>query len=360
MEFSIQYLSFFVIQTAGNDQKTYKHYQTLDELDYQQSEIKHFLDDEFAKISKRKVDRNPNSENAPTKIGRFIVEPDHDLTSNPNYNLFGRLRQVESKEQFLHQSDEMVRLYMDTSAVRGGALIIAQATLNKYFDEPFIFMMKCDFESKIARISDEKSLISRVEMAISAKNMKSIQYPHMPEEGMLEEYELKIHQATHARYFEDFLKYVSYEKPMPEIVNEQVIHIVQQYIEDKWNEEQSDERQQEEQGYEIWAASEKRELQQKWSQDQVVEATRQIIEHNPDLELKFKLDGITIRGNMADYGSKINIARLNGKYVVLLEGDSFQFDKNVSPIELLNPNDFHEVVQQLNSKSSKDDKPPWD
>jgi hypothetical protein len=360
MEFSIQFLSFYVIQTDGHDQKTYKHYQTLDKADYQQSEIKHFLDDEFIKICKRKVDRNPSSEHAPTKIGRFILEPGHDFTSNPNYNLFHRLRNAENKEQFLNDSDEMVRIYMDTSAVRGGALIVANTTLDKYFDEPFIFVMKCDFESKIARISDEKSLISRVEMAISAKNIKSIQYPHMPEEGMLEEHELKIYQATHARYFEDFLKYISYERPMPEIVNEQVIHIVHQYIDEKWNSEHSEERQQEEQGFEIWAASEKRELQEKWSQEQVVEATKQIVEHNPDLELKFKLDGMSIKGNMADFGSKVHIARLNGKYVVLLEGDSFQFEKNVSPIELLNPNDFYEVVHQLNSKLTKDEKPPWD
>nr|WP_281172512.1 DUF3900 domain-containing protein [Ectobacillus panaciterrae] len=32
-----------------------------------------------------------------------------------------------------------------------------------------------------------------VEMAITTKNMKSIQYPYMPEEGMIEERELKIH-----------------------------------------------------------------------------------------------------------------------------------------------------------------------
>jgi hypothetical protein len=352
MEFTIQYLSFFVIQTDGQDQKTYKHYQTLDKSDYLQSEIKHFLDDEFIKICKRKVDRFPSSEQVPTKIGRFIVEPDYDLTSNPNYNLFHRLRSAENKQQFLNYSDEMIRNYMVTSAVRGGALIMANATLDRYFDKPFIFVMKCDFESKIARISDEKSLISRVEMAINAKNIKSIQYPHMPEEGMLEEQELKIHQATHARYFEDFLKYVSYDRPMPEIVNEQVIHIINEYIEQKWNNEQSEGRQQEEQGFEMWAASDKRDLQEKWSQEQVVAATQQIVEHNPELELKFKLDGMFIKGSMADFGNKIHIAQLNGRYVVLLEGDSFQFDRNVSPIELLKPNDFNDIVQQLSSRPS--------
>ncbi len=32
----------------------------------------------------------------------------------------------------------------------------------------------------------------------------------MPEEGMVEVGELKIHQASHARYFEDFLKFVEH------------------------------------------------------------------------------------------------------------------------------------------------------
>ncbi len=40
----------------------------------------------------------------------------------------------------------------------------------------------------------------------------------MPEEGMVEVGELKIHQASHARYFEDFLKFVEYERSMPEIM----------------------------------------------------------------------------------------------------------------------------------------------
>lgn len=52
--------------------------------------------------------------------------------------------------------------------------------------------MKCDFEPKVASISDESTLIRNVEMAITTKNMKSIQYPYMPEEGMVEVGELKF------------------------------------------------------------------------------------------------------------------------------------------------------------------------
>ncbi len=64
--------------------------------------------------------------------------------------------------------------------------------------------------------------------------MKSIMYPYMLEEGMNDEWELKIHQSSHARYFEDFLKFVTYEQSMPEIVNEHVMGFVQNYVETKW------------------------------------------------------------------------------------------------------------------------------
>jgi hypothetical protein len=348
MDVFIQYLSFFVIQTEPD--KAFKHYQTLDGEDYAESDIKDFLDGEFARIIKRKVDKHPNSENVPTKVGGFIVEPGYDLGSNPNYGLFQRLRYAENAEQFHGLADEMVRMYMDTSAVRGGAFIVARAKLNKWFDDPMLFIMKCDFEPKIARISDERNLIAAVEMAISARNMKSIQYPHMPEEGMLDEGELKIHQASHARYFEDFLKYVAYEKSLPEIVHEQVNGMVQTYLEDKWRDDQPEERQREAESFELWAAGEKRELQEKWSHEQVVEATMQVVEHKPDLELRLKLDEVHIKAKMSEYGDKIHIARFNGKYVVLIEGDSFLFDRNVSPVELLQPPDIEEVLQYLSQR----------
>lgn len=365
MKFSIQYLSFFVIRSEGSDPdapKKYKHYQTLTHEEYQDSELKSFLDGEFKRIAKRKAEVNPAAEQVPTKIGRFIVEPGHDLTSNPNYNLFQRLRTAADKHEFHSCSDDLLRIYMDTNAVRGGAFILALGKLNELFDDPFLFLLKCDFESNIARISDEKSLISHVEMAISARNIKSIQYPHMPEEGILEEWELKIHQASHARYFEDFLKYVTYEKSKPEIVNEQVMEMVHQFMEAKWQDAHVEERQQEEQQFEVWAASDKRELQEKWTHEHVVEAAARIVEHQPELELKFKLGDVAVKGQMADYGQSIHIARLGGRYVVLIEGDSFQFDKGVSPIELLHPEDLSDVLRRIEQRvdlSSQDDT-PWD
>lgn len=74
MKFSVQYLSFFVIQVEGKEgqlNKSYKHYQTLDDYEYEDSDIKRFLDGEYSWISKRKVEKNPNTEQAPNKNWTF-------------------------------------------------------------------------------------------------------------------------------------------------------------------------------------------------------------------------------------------------------------------------------------------------
>jgi hypothetical protein len=42
MEFSIQFITFLVMNKIYSS-KNHKAYQTLDSVDYQQSEIKHFL-----------------------------------------------------------------------------------------------------------------------------------------------------------------------------------------------------------------------------------------------------------------------------------------------------------------------------
>ncbi|OUS75915.1 hypothetical protein B1748_13940 [Paenibacillus sp. MY03] len=354
MDFRMEFLSFFVILTDGDGDdssgRRFKHYQTLDGVDYEQSEIKIFLDEEFKRIVKRKVERNPNSAGAPTKIGRFMVEPGYELGSNQNYNLFQRLRDADTRERFIGIADELVRIYMDTSAVRGGAFVIARAKLNTYFDEPFLFLLKCDFEPKIARISDERSLISHVEMAISARSIKSIQYPHMPEEGSLDQWELKIHQASHARYFEDFLKYVSYEKPLPEVIGDQVVEMVHQYIANKWQEETSSERSEEENAVEVWAASEKRELQEWWSQEQVETAAAALVEQKPDLPFSFKLGGVTVKGLLSDFGNSLRFAKHNGRYIAVIEGDFFQFEKGMSPVELLQPMELVDVIPLIGTK----------
>ncbi|WCK52690.1 DUF3900 domain-containing protein [Aneurinibacillus sp. Ricciae_BoGa-3] len=360
MDFTVEYVSFYVISGDQQD-KSFKHYQTLDETDYESSELKEFLDGEWARIAKRKVERHPKSEQVPTKIGRFIVEPGFGLESNPNYSLFSKILRSGTKQDFESNSNALVQAYTDTAAIRGGALIVARAKLNKYFDDPFLFILKCDFEQKIASISDERSLIRSVEMAISAKNMKSVQYPHMPEEGMLEEWELKIHQATHARYFEDFLKYVTYEKSVPEIMNQQVIGMVQEHIEQTMP-ENTEQREREEKEIEIWAASEQRDLQEKWTPEQVMEANRYLVEQKPDIEMKLKLDHISVKALLADFGENIHIAKIGERYVLIIEGDQFQFEKGMSPIELLRPEQLQVVLEKIEERQralALDDAPPF-
>jgi hypothetical protein len=353
MDFQIKFLSFYVVQVEGKgeqSQKSYKHFQTLDEEKYELSALKEFLDGELSKIVKRKVERHPKADQVPTKLGYFVTAEGHGLDSNPNFNLFTRVRFAETIEKFKDENEKFVRAYIETSAVREGVFIVATAKLRKYFDDPFVFIMKCDFEPKVASISDESTLIRNVEMAITTKNMKSIQYPYMPEEGMIEERELKLHQSSHARYFEDFLKYVDYAESMPEIVKTQVLGMVQQHIEETYQPE-SEYREQFETAMEVWATSPKRELQERFSNDQVMEATAQIIEHSPEVELSFKLDHLHVKGMLSDFGESIHIAKINGRYVVLLEGDSIMFEKGYTPLELLKPDDMHSVIKKIESKS---------
>jgi hypothetical protein len=352
MDFTIQHLSFYLIQVDGKGEeadKHFKHFQTLTQSQYEESSLKTFLDGELTKIVKRKVDRHAKSDSAPTKIGRFIVEPGHELTSNPNYNLFHKTRYAENKEVFREACDQIVQMYIETSAIRGGALLLASAKLTKFFDDPFLFIMKCDFEPKVARITDESTLIHNVEMAITTKNMKSIQYPYMPEEGMVDSAELKIHQASHARYFEDFLKWVEYEKSMPEIVKSQVYGMVKEHIEESYVEE-SDERVEFEQAMEEWAISPKRELQERFSTEQVVEAASQIIEQSPEVELKVKLDHVSVKALLSDFGDSIHLAKVNGKYILMIESESVLFEKGFSPLEFLKPDDLHDVIQRIETK----------
>lgn len=356
MDFQMKFLSFYVVQVEGKgeqSQKSYKHFQTLDEAKYEHNALKDFLDGELTKIVKRKVERHPKTEQVPTKIGYFITEEGHGLDTNPNYNLFNRVRFADTLEKFKDESERFVRAYIETSAVREGVFIVATAKLRMLYDDPFVFIMKCDFEPKVASISDESTLIRNVEMAITTKNMKSIQYPYMPEEGILEEGELKLHQASHARYFEDFLKYVDYAESMPTIVKTQVLDMVQQHIEETYQPD-SEYRENFETAMEAWATSPKRELQERLTSNQVMEATMQIIEHAPDLELNFKLDHINVKGMLSDFGENIHIAKINGRYVVLLEGNAMMFEKGYSPLELLKPDDMHSVIQRIEAKNNRE------
>ncbi|MBM7662081.1 hypothetical protein JOC85_002888 [Bacillus mesophilus] len=355
MDFQINYLSFYVVQVEGQgelSQKSYKHFKTLDSDSYEYSTLKDFLDGELAKIVKRKVERHPKTEKVPTKLGYFITAEGHELDSNPNYNLFQRVRFADSVEKFKDEGEKFVVAYTEASAVREGVFIIATAKLNQYFDNPFVFIMKCDFEPKVASISDETTLIRNVEMAITTKNMKSIQYPYMPEEGMIEESEVKLHQSSHARYFEDFLKYVEYRESMPEIVKSQVLGMVQQHIDESYDPD-SEDREKFESAMEVWATSPKRELQERFTTEQVMEASSQIIEHTPEIGLSLKLDHIQVKGMLSDFGESVHIAKINGRFLILIEGDSVVFEKGYTPLELLKPEALHDVIEKIENKTNR-------
>ncbi|MFS0781911.1 DUF3900 domain-containing protein [Bacillus sp. 1P06AnD] len=351
MDFDIIYLSFYVIQDEGDEgSKKAKHFQTMESEEYLQSPLNEFLGGELKKIAKRKVEKHPKAENVPTKLGYFIVQEGFDATSNPNFVLFNKTCFSETKEQFHEHAEQFVQLYMDTSSVRGGAFIILTAKLNKYFDEPFLFLLKCDFEPKVASISDERTLIRNVEMAITTKNMKSIMYPHMPEEGMVEENELKIHQSSHAKYFEDFLKFVDYNEPMPEIMKAQVMEMVSEQIMESL-EDESEEMKAFEQEMEVWSVSDKREIKEQLDTHQIVEAAASLVEITPDLELRMKLDHVGLNGMLSDFGDTIHMAKLNGKYVTIIESDSIVFEKNASPIEFLKPDELDVVIERIKGRN---------
>ncbi|MBD2863854.1 DUF3898 domain-containing protein [Paenibacillus sp. IB182363] len=73
-----------------------------------------------------------------------------------------------------------------------------------------------------------------------------------------------------------------------------------------------------------------------------------IVEQQPEVDLKFKLDGITVRAKLADYGESVHVAELNGRYV-LLHPESFEdvarklIDKPVRPASPLPPAGDDEV-----------------
>lgn len=51
------------------------------------------------------------------------------------------------------------------------------------------------------------------------------------------ENEVKIHQASHARYFQDFLKYVEYGESMPETTKTQVKTMVEEHFQEVYEDD---------------------------------------------------------------------------------------------------------------------------
>ncbi|MFP3391228.1 DUF3900 domain-containing protein [Brevibacillus sp. SIMBA_040] len=372
MNFIIDWLSFYLIEQPEEEDgiKKVRMTRNLSHDEYQRSELRDFLDGEFARIAKRKVEMNPKTEGTPTKLGQFVLEPGHPLDSNPNYALLNRLLTAETAGESKEPCQELIQSYLRTSQVRGGVMIVVRTRL-ELLDERYVFILKCDFEQKTAVITDEKSLISNVQMAINAKNMKSLMYPYMIESGMNDPYHVKIHQFSHAKYFEEFLRFIEYPQTVTQIVSEEVISMARQHIEYSYPEE-TEERQREEEAIELIAASPKRELAEKWEHETVMEAMHIITDRQPEVELKFKLDHMQVRTMLADYGTSLHIAKVNGRYLVLLEGEQLQFERGVSPVEFVKPKALADIVKEIEARShtiqpvmataqaDDEDRPPWE
>jgi hypothetical protein len=136
---------------------------------------------------------------------------------------------------------------------------------------------------------------------------------------------------------------------MPENVKSQVLEMVKGHMVETFQPE-SEERAKLETAMEVWASSEKRELQESFNTEQVIEAAAQIIEHTPELELKMKLDHVFIRGLLSDFGDTVHLAKVNEKYVLMVEADSVVFEKGFSPIEFLRPDDLEQVIERIRRK----------
>ena len=113
---------------------------------------------------------------------------------------------------------------------------------------------------------------------------------------------------------------------MPEIMKTQVMDMVYDQIEDVF-EEGTEEREQFDQAMEVWVASPKREIMEQFSTEEVMEATAQIVEHAPEVELKLKADHISVKALLADFGYQIHIAKVNDRYVLMIEADTLTFEK---------------------------------
>lgn len=349
MDLHINFAAFFQIKDSEGSGKTAVHQSTLSEREYTDSAVETFLHEEFKKMFLRKAERHPSSPKSATKLGRFIVEPGFELASNPNYAMLERVRQTEDADSFTDESAKIIDAYIHTNSARGGVMLIVKASLPELSSQSFILLAKCDFEDHIVTLGDENDLLRQVNKAISTKGMKAVQFPHMPQEGLIEPWEVKIHQASHAHYFEDFLAYVEYPKTKNEMAAQEVVESAQEFVLSSF-EEDSEERIAEEEVLEAWANTEERTLQERWEEEQVKDVARPILEKNPEVKLRLKLDHLKIDALLEDFGENLHIAKVGERYVVLLEGDYFSFDKEASPVEFLQPDDLDNITARIKAR----------
>ena len=76
-----------------------------------------------------------------------------------------------------------------------------------------------------------------------------------------------------------------------------------------------------------------------------------IVEDTPEAEWKMKLRDTHIKGLLADFGENVHLGKINGRYVLLIEADTIEFEKGVSPIEFHRPDELSEIIERISRKS---------
>ena len=89
---------------------------------------------------------------------------------------------------------------------------------------------------------------------------------------------------------------------------------------------------------------------EQFSTEEVMEATAQIVEHAPEVELKLKVDHISVKALLVDFGYQIHITKLNDQYVLMIEADTLTFEKGFSPIEFLKRDELQDVIERIENK----------
>lgn len=87
------------------------------------------------------------------------------------------------------------------------------------------------------------------------------------------------------------------------------------------------------------------------TKEEVIEAMAKIAVPTPEIELKLKADHISAKALLADFEDQIHIAKVNDKYVLMIEVDSIVFEKSVLPIEFHKPDDLHEIIAKVANKN---------
>src|SRR5690625_7407975 len=107
---------------------------------------------------------------------------------------------------------------------------------------------------------------------------------------------------------------------MPEIMKTRVKTMVEEHFQEVY-EDNDVELERFEQEMEVWEASPKRVIQERLTPNEVVEASAQIIEHTPEIELKMKLDHVAIEELLADIVDIFHLDIVYTRYVFNITAD---------------------------------------